>query len=466
MDFIQTSNKQTDKFGPDKHGFKPGNPGTGELATFLSNEWCDTVQQEIVNVVEGAGLTPTAGVRNQMYLAIQAMIYAAVVQDYKASARYTTTANITLSGLGTQAGGDWPSALTANDRILVKDQTTGSQNGIYIAAAGAWTRATDADGAGELTAGAVVLVEDGAAYADSQWMLTTDGAITIGSTTLTFARMSASAAVVANVRQTVASGSVDTNGQANFLSIGTGLAVNLAATATPVTYNFSAGYGTTGAVDYVGRDTADIASAWSALTASSTLFLYRDRNTGTGVLTTGFSALAPVYQNFAPSAPATDQHWFDTSTMTMKRWSGAAWVVFQRVFVGECVTGASTVTSVFAYALKGQYLSTDGAFPATSTKTVFNHYIGVQLGTSVRFDAVCITAELGWAVGEVQENITPAFNSGSYVWTASGTSSDSRNVASYQNGQSGTGIVVKTAGTLTNLTAANWKIRCIASRGF
>jgi phage-related tail fiber protein len=218
MDFIQTSNKQTDKFGSGKHGFKPGNPGTGELATFLSNEWCDTVQQEIVNVVEGAGLTPTVGVRNQMYLAIQAMIYAAVVQDYKASARYTTTANITLSGLGTQAGGDWPSALTANDRIFVKDQTTGSQNGIYVAAAGAWTRATDADGAGELTAGAVVLVEEGTANADSQWMLTTDGMITIGTTSLNFLRQSGSGQQAGEVcffaRNTAPTGFLKANGAA------------------------------------------------------------------------------------------------------------------------------------------------------------------------------------------------------------------------------------------------------------
>ena len=42
--------------------------------------------------------------------------------DVKASCVYTTTNNITLSGLGTQAGGDWASSLSAGDRILVKNQ--------------------------------------------------------------------------------------------------------------------------------------------------------------------------------------------------------------------------------------------------------------------------------------------------------------------------------------------------------
>lgn len=55
-------------------------------------------------------------------------------------AKYTTTANITLSGLSTQGGGDWAGSLTAGDIILVKNQSTPSQNGIWVAAAGAWAR--------------------------------------------------------------------------------------------------------------------------------------------------------------------------------------------------------------------------------------------------------------------------------------------------------------------------------------
>ena len=107
---------------------------------------------------------------------------------FKLPVRFTTTGNIALSGLGTQAGGDWGIALTAGDRILPKDQATGADRGIYIASAGAWTRATDADGAGELIPGALVVVSEGVTLSDTLWELSTDGPITIGTTALTFSR--------------------------------------------------------------------------------------------------------------------------------------------------------------------------------------------------------------------------------------------------------------------------------------
>lgn len=71
MDFIQTVNKQVDKFGPGKHGFSAGDPATGVLATFLSPAWCDNVQQEIINVIEAAGIAPAAGAQVQMLAAIR-----------------------------------------------------------------------------------------------------------------------------------------------------------------------------------------------------------------------------------------------------------------------------------------------------------------------------------------------------------------------------------------------------------
>lgn len=107
-------------------------------------------------------------------------------KDYKESCRFTTTGDIALAGLGTQAGGDWAAAAIAGDRILVKNQAVGSQNGIYVAAAGAWVRAIDADDGTELNGGALVPIEEGTVSADTVWMLTNDGAVTIGATALTF----------------------------------------------------------------------------------------------------------------------------------------------------------------------------------------------------------------------------------------------------------------------------------------
>lgn len=106
--------------------------------------------------------------------------------DFKQSVRVATTANITLSGTQTIDG----VSVVAGNRVLVKDQSTASQNGIYVVAAGAWSRSTDADNspAGEVTAGMYCFVEEGTVNADSGWVLTTNDAITLGSTSLAFAQ--------------------------------------------------------------------------------------------------------------------------------------------------------------------------------------------------------------------------------------------------------------------------------------
>lgn len=77
--------------------------------------------------------------------------------------------------------------LATNDRILIKNQATGSENGIYtVNASGAPTRATDADANAEVKGGAAVWVNEGTANHDTAWTLTTNDPITVGSTTLTF----------------------------------------------------------------------------------------------------------------------------------------------------------------------------------------------------------------------------------------------------------------------------------------
>jgi len=107
-------------------------------------------------------------------------------RDSKQSVLYTTTGNISLSGLATQGGGDWAGALNAGDRVLVKDQNSAKTNGLYSAAAGAWARTQDADATPETTPSMLVTVEAGAALADTVWELTTNGPITLGTTALSF----------------------------------------------------------------------------------------------------------------------------------------------------------------------------------------------------------------------------------------------------------------------------------------
>lgn len=98
------------------------------------------------------------------------------------NADVATTANITLSGEQTIDG-----VTTSGSRVFVKNQTTATQNGLYISAAGAWSRATNADTAAEILKLAVI-VEAGTLYGNTQWV-NTNSAITLGVTNITFTQM-------------------------------------------------------------------------------------------------------------------------------------------------------------------------------------------------------------------------------------------------------------------------------------
>ncbi len=106
----------------------------------------------------------------------------ATFKDY---VRVATTANITLSGTQTI---DEVAVITGPppDRVLVKNQTNAAENGIYVVASGAWSRADDADASAEMTPETTVRVWQGTANAHTEWTLATQAPITLGITALTF----------------------------------------------------------------------------------------------------------------------------------------------------------------------------------------------------------------------------------------------------------------------------------------
>lgn len=145
---------------------------------------------------------------------------AAAGLDVKGSCVAATTANLAAtysngaSGVGAtltaSANGtltiDGFGPVTVGQRLLIKDQTTGLQNGIYsVTDAGSagtpWilTRATDFNTAnpGNITPNAFTFIEQGTTQADTQWVLTTNAPITVGTTALTFSQFGASSAYVA-----------------------------------------------------------------------------------------------------------------------------------------------------------------------------------------------------------------------------------------------------------------------------
>ena len=130
--------------------------------------------------------------------------------DFKDSVRVASTGNVTISGPGTAIDGV---TLSSGDRVLLKDQSTASQNGIYVfnGAASAMTRATDADADAEVTSGLFVFVEAGTVNADNGFVLTTDGSITVGSTSLSFVQFSGAGQITAGDALTKTGNQLDVN---------------------------------------------------------------------------------------------------------------------------------------------------------------------------------------------------------------------------------------------------------------
>ena len=139
--------------------------------------------------------------------------------DWKASVRAATTTNVTLAS--DLENGDTLDGVTlaTGNRVLVKNQSTGSENGIYVVkASGAPDRSTDADTDAELTSNFAVFVEEGTVNADQGYVLTNDGAITVGTTALTFTQFT-------GLGQVVAGDGLSKTGNTLNVTAGTGISI-------------------------------------------------------------------------------------------------------------------------------------------------------------------------------------------------------------------------------------------------
>ena len=116
--------------------------------------------------------------------------------DFKDSVRVASTANVDESSAPAAIDGV---TLSSGDRVLLKNQSTGSENGIYVfnGSGSAMTRATDADADAEVTSGLFTFVEEGTTNADNGYVLTTNDSITVGSTALTFTQFSGAGQITA-----------------------------------------------------------------------------------------------------------------------------------------------------------------------------------------------------------------------------------------------------------------------------
>lgn len=261
--------------------------------------------------------------------------------SWKQAVKAASTANLTLSAPQTVDG----ISLIAGDRVLVKNQSTASQNGIYVVAAGAWTRALDADSAAELD-GSAVYIQQGTANGDTAYTETAT-VVTIGTDTVTYAQFAATGAAAANTLTgtTLASNVVSSS----LTSVGTLAALTVTAT---ITGSVS---GNAATVTTNANLTGDVTSAGNATTLATV-----NGNVGTfngitvnakGLVTAAAAVAATSYAvSFGNGALTTFTitHNLGTRDVTFSIWETAG--SFNQVLADVAATTINTLTITVAVA--------------------------------------------------------------------------------------------------------------------
>src|SRR5574343_701339 len=303
----------------------------------------------------------------------------------KAPCRVATTANITLSGEQTIDG----VAVVANDRVLVKNQTSGVDNGIYVASTSGWSRDLDFDGSNDVVTGTLVYVTAGTANANTAWQISTTGTILPGTTTITFIQSSLSVYTLASGIATFLAAPSSANFAAALTSkTGTAGAVVLSvsptienpvftsnATTPKITFNSTSGI--------IGTTTNDSAAAGSVGEFTSASGTNVSLTTGTAIDVASVSLTAGEWEvwgvaslNLAGTTTSTIfDAWVSTSSASKPPIPGYA------RFAGSILTGANPAivspTPPLRLQISGTttvYLSVSATFAvstATSTGTIY-----------------------------------------------------------------------------------------------
>ena len=214
--------------------------------------------------------------------------------DYKQATRAITVDNITLVG-GAPSQVDGVN-LAEDDRVLVSGQSTASQNGLYFVSAvgtgadGTWIRTSDGNENGEIQAGMIVMVTEGTVYHDTQWKLTTNDPIVIGTTALTFV-INILSQIGGSNTQIQYNNAGTMGGSANLTWDGATLYTNGAVSVTGnITGNYILGNGSqlTGLpATYGNSNVATFMAAFGSNTISTTGSITSGNVTGGNILTAG-----------------------------------------------------------------------------------------------------------------------------------------------------------------------------------
>jgi len=277
--------------------------------------------------------------------------------DVKQSVRVGTTAAINLAS--DLEAGDVIDGVTlvAGDRVLVKNQNTASENGIYVAvASGAASRSSDANGTadtGELKAGTFTFVEEGTVNSDKGFVVSTNGTITVGSTSITWTQFSGAGSFTAGDGLSQDGNTINVNVVANRTAI-TSDAVDIAST-----YVGQASITTLGTITTGTWSATDVGIAHGGTNASdeTTARTNLGVKTTAGAVTTSTSTLARIAsQGCTASASGqsvtTVTHNFNTKNVIVQVYEDAT---------GETVYGdvIRNNTNTVTVTLQGSSIATD-----------------------------------------------------------------------------------------------------------
>jgi hypothetical protein len=252
--------------------------------------------------------------------------------DVKKSVRAATTVAVNLSS-ELEAGDtiDTNVTLVAGDRVLVKNQGTASENGIYVVqSSGAAVRATDANGTadtGEVSGGTFTFVEEGAVNADSGWVVSTNGAITVGTDPMNWVQFSGAGQVVAGDGLTKDGNTLNVGGTTDRITV-TANAVDIASTYAGQNTITTLGTITTGT--WNGTDIAVADGGTGSSTASGA------RTNLAETSATGLTTSTPVIARISKQGCAASAAGVSTTTVTHN--FGTTDVIVQ---IYEVATGAT-----------------------------------------------------------------------------------------------------------------------------
>ncbi|ADE10488.1 hypothetical protein [Sideroxydans lithotrophicus] len=353
MQRISTLTKVLNLFGIGKHGFQNGDMATSTPPTDFNADWCNHVQEEIANVIEGAGMALDAGSYAQMREAIKRMI------DIQAGnyALDTGVANAYVIALD-------PPISAYVDGMTVRFRIVNSVTGASTLDAGAGAVGLVNDVGGALANGdgpAETIIAATYVQALNKFMInelvTSQALSQAAADSLYYPRAMADSIFSPPVRQTVLSGNVDTSGYSSFGGATGGTTVTAAST-LKATAAFAA----------ANRTGSIVNPQWTGLSTNGTMYLGLTINAD-GTCTPFATALAPVYQWGGAYSTTNGQRTFNVQEMTMKVGNGATAAQAYDVFVGEVTVAGGVVTALVWYALMGRY---DSGWFAIATTTTYS----------------------------------------------------------------------------------------------